>query len=38
MKTIFLDTGYIMEQFNIETAFAFDKHFVQAGFEKAPEL
>lgn len=26
----------VMERFKIETAFAFDQHFVQAGFKKVP--
>lgn len=26
----------MMEEFGIDTAFAFDKHFVQAGFKKVP--
>jgi predicted nucleic acid-binding protein len=26
----------VMKRFRIETAFAFDQHFVQAGFKKAP--
>lgn len=26
----------VMDEFGIETAFAFDKHFVQAGFKKLP--
>jgi predicted nucleic acid-binding protein len=26
----------VMKRFRIETAFAFDKHFVQAGFKKVP--
>jgi len=26
----------VMEEFRIDTAFAFDKHFVQAGFKKLP--
>jgi predicted nucleic acid-binding protein len=28
----------VMKQFEIQTALTFDRHFVQAGFQKIPEI
>ena len=46
MKPVFLDTGYLialeagddrtMQQPGLERALAFDRHFIQAGFQKLP--